>query len=311
MAKRTIDGGFLTDEKINALSWFEQAVYFRLLVTADNNGVIDGRLSILKSTLFPLCKNVTEIAISEAVARTLSLRLLGAFATPASQQVYLYFPGWGERQRQRNGGKHPLPDAGEELDADTWRRLAAVGGGWRPMAANGGQTQKRERQKESEREKNEKERTKEREKKDKVQRKIPQREKTPSSCACARDDGTLAAVGGDDDGAKTSLPLVGGRTYIPAGALVKKWKDAFPAVNVPQELRIMAEWLRANPQAGKNERNILRFVIGWLNRRQADSATPKTERAAVKPHRPMSFDPETAMQIALERTQGAWKGEGN
>ena len=301
----------MTDEKINALSWFEQAVYFRLLVAADNNGVIDGRLSILKSTLFPLCKNVTEIAISDAVARTLSLSLLGAFATPASQQVYLYFPGWGERQRQRNGGKHPLPDAGEELDADTWRRLAAVGGGWRPMAANGGQTQKRERQKESEREKNEKERTKEREKKDKVQRKIPQREKTPSSCACARDDGGLAAIGGDDDGAKTSLPLVGGRTYIPAGALVKKWKDAFPAVNVPQELRIMAEWLRANPQAGKNERNILRFVIGWLNRRQADSATPKTERAAVKPHRPMSFDPETAMQIALERTQGAWKGEGN
>ena len=60
MAKRTIDGGFLTDEKINALSWFEQAVYFRLLVVADNNGVIDGRLPILKSTLFPLRTNITE-----------------------------------------------------------------------------------------------------------------------------------------------------------------------------------------------------------------------------------------------------------
>lgn len=299
----------MTDEKINALSWFEQAVYFRLLVTADNNGVIDGRLSILKSTLFPLCKNITETAISEAVAKTLSLRLLGAFATPASQQVYLYFPGWGERQRQRNGGKHPLPDAGEKLDADTWRRLAAVGGGWRPMAANGGQTQKREKEKESEREKNEKERTKEREKKEKVQRKIPKREKTPSSCACARDDGALAAFGGDDDGAKTSLPLVGGRTYTPSNALVEKWKAAFPAVNVDQELRIMAEWLRANPQAGKNERNILRFIIGWLNRRQAESATPKTERAAVKPHRPMSFDAETALRLALERTEQTWKGE--
>lgn len=299
----------MTDEKINALSWFEQAVYFRLLVAADNNGVIDGRLPILKSTLFPLCKNITETALSDAVAKTLSLSLLGAFATPASQQVFLYFPGWGERQRQRNGGKHPLPDAGEELDADTWRRLAAVGGGWRPMAANGGQTQKREKEKESKREKNEKERTKEREKKEKVQRKIPKREKTPSSCACARDDGSLAAVGGDDDGAKTSLPLMGGRTYTPSNALVKKWKSAFPAVNVEQELRIMAEWLRANPQAGKNERNILRFIIGWLNRRQAESETPKTERSAEKVHRPMSFDAETALRLALERTEQTWKGE--
>ena len=102
---------------------------------------------------------------------------------------------------------------------------------------------------------------------------------------------------------------MGGRTYIPAGALVKKWNSAFPAVNVEQELRIMEEWLRANPQAGKNERNILRFIIGWLNRRQAESETQKTERSAEKTHRPMSFDAETALRLALERTEQTWKGE--
>jgi len=49
------------------------------------------------------------------------------------------------------------------------------------------------------------------------------------------------------------------------------WKDAFPAVDVEQELRKMREWLLANPT--KKKSNYRKFITNWLSREQDKGGT--------------------------------------
>jgi hypothetical protein len=65
-----------------------------------------------------------------------------------------------------------------------------------------------------------------------------------------------------------TLPVVGGEEYPVTDAQVAEWRIAFPAVDVPQKLRAMRQWLLANPNRRKTPRGVLRFVVAWLERDQ-------------------------------------------
>ena len=41
--------------KMEHLNWFEEVVYHRLTVTVDDYGCLDGRIVLLKNTLFQIC----------------------------------------------------------------------------------------------------------------------------------------------------------------------------------------------------------------------------------------------------------------
>lgn len=49
---------------------------------------------------------------------------------------------------------------------------------------------------------------------------------------------------------------------------IEKWKIAYPAVDVEQELRKMGAWLDANPTKRKTKRGIDRFINTWLAKEQ-------------------------------------------
>lgn len=53
------------------------------------------------------------------------------------------------------------------------------------------------------------------------------------------------------------------------------WSDAYPAVNVRQELKRMIAWLESNPTKKKTRRGVERFINNWLSRTQ-DSGGSKT-----------------------------------
>ncbi len=53
------------------------------------------------------------------------------------------------------------------------------------------------------------------------------------------------------------------------------WKDAYPAVDIEQELRIMREWLLANPSRAKS--NYRQFINNWLRREQDKGGRPRYE----------------------------------
>ena len=54
MPNRIIKESICYSEDINALSAFEETVFYRLIVNCDDYGRLDGRMAFLRSRLFPL-----------------------------------------------------------------------------------------------------------------------------------------------------------------------------------------------------------------------------------------------------------------
>lgn len=65
-----------------------------------------------------------------------------------------------------------------------------------------------------------------------------------------------------------ALPATKNETVAISKADVAEWEEAFPAVDVPQKLKAIRQWLIANPQKRKTSRGMKRFVVAWLTREQ-------------------------------------------
>ena len=59
-----------------------------------------------------------------------------------------------------------------------------------------------------------------------------------------------------------------GERWEPEDIDVIAWSNAYPAVDVFQELRAMESWLDANPIKRKTKRGIKSFVVRWLGKAQ-------------------------------------------
>jgi hypothetical protein len=70
---------------------------------------------------------------------------------------------------------------------------------------------------------------------------------------------------------KISLSAEGNWIGIPK-AFLKKWHEAYPAINIEIELAKAAGWIMANPKNKKS--NYARFLTNWLSRSQ-DRAPPQ------------------------------------
>lgn len=66
-----------------------------------------------------------------------------------------------------------------------------------------------------------------------------------------------------NDGTKYNVPL----------SKIKIWADAYPAVDVKQELLKMSAWLDSNRTKRKTRRGIDRFINNWLSRTQDHGGT--------------------------------------
>lgn len=49
-------------------------------------------------------------------------------------------------------------------------------------------------------------------------------------------------------------------------ARIEAWTDAYPGVDVDQELKAMNQWLIANPSKRKTQKGLPRFITAWLKR---------------------------------------------
>lgn len=110
MPNRMLKEGIKRSEQIDQLSWFEEVVFYRLLVTADDYGCVDGRSVLLRNDLFPTKDNITKKAIEDAIDRLTSVDLLRKYEV--SGKPYLFFPTWEKHQRLRaKTRKYPEPPA--------------------------------------------------------------------------------------------------------------------------------------------------------------------------------------------------------
>ena len=68
------------------------------------------------------------------------------------------------------------------------------------------------------------------------------------------------------------LPLLDGEFAVTTND-VAEWVDAYPGLDVPQELRSMRVWCLANPKRRKTAKGVRRFIAGWLRRAQDDAGS--------------------------------------
>lgn len=65
-----------------------------------------------------------------------------------------------------------------------------------------------------------------------------------------------------------ALPLNDGTVYRITKEQIGKWARAYPAVDVPIEIRKLNCWLDANPKKRKTRNGIARAIVNWLSRAQ-------------------------------------------
>ena len=108
MTNRILKESIKSSPQIDMLSWFEEVVFYRLMVSADDYGCMDGRTVLLKNELFPTKDTVTKKAVEDAIAHLVSIGLLCKYTV--NGMPYLFFPTWEKHQRIRNKHrKYPEP----------------------------------------------------------------------------------------------------------------------------------------------------------------------------------------------------------
>ncbi|WP_457659675.1 hypothetical protein [Sinorhizobium medicae] len=96
------------------------------------------------------------------------------------------------------------------------------------------------------------------------------------------------------------LPTVNGDMVSIFEADVAEWSEAFPAVNVRQQLAAMRSWLNANPKNRKTSKGMKRFVVSWLSREQ-DRGAPRQQSPPVQQKTAFQLHQE-AFAKELDRT---------
>ena len=112
MPNRIIKESICVSDSIDALSWFEEVLFYRLIVNCDDYGRFDGRAAVIKSRLFPLKDSVTVKAVSDAINKLASAELVTLYVFEG--KPYLYLPTWDKHQQVRaKRSKYPEPSRGQ------------------------------------------------------------------------------------------------------------------------------------------------------------------------------------------------------
>ena len=77
-----------------------------------------------------------------------------------------------------------------------------------------------------------------------------------------------------------AIPLNDGSEWAIPLTTVQDWKQAFPAVDVDQELREMRAWANANPTKRKTSRGVSAFAFRWLAKAQDTPSRTVTNGAS-------------------------------
>lgn len=116
MPNRIIKESICTSDSVDRLSWFEEVLFYRLIVNCDDYGRFDGRPAIIKNRLFPLKESLTTKAVSEAVKTLASTGMVTLYEFEG--KPYLYLPAWNDHQSVRaKRSKYPAPEPGQGADA--------------------------------------------------------------------------------------------------------------------------------------------------------------------------------------------------
>lgn len=117
MPNRLLRESICRSESIDALSWFEEVLFYRLIVNCDDFGRFDGRPAIIKGSLFPL-KDVAIADIKKALSKLAAHDMIMVYESQGKAVLQLLT--WDKYQTARaQRSKYPAyDDTCEQLYAD-------------------------------------------------------------------------------------------------------------------------------------------------------------------------------------------------
>lgn len=111
MPNRILKEGICTSDQINELTWFEEALFYRMIVNCDDFGRFDGRIQVVKNRLFPLKENITAKQVKDGINKLASVGLIVLYEYDG--KPFLHLPTWNDHQSVRaKRSKYPAPEDG-------------------------------------------------------------------------------------------------------------------------------------------------------------------------------------------------------
>ena len=108
MPNRIIKESVCTSDSIDKLTWFEEVLFYRLMVSCDDYGRFDGRVAVIKNRLFPLKETLTANEVLNALNKLASVDLVRMYTVEG--KPFLYLPTWEHHQTIRaKKSKYPEP----------------------------------------------------------------------------------------------------------------------------------------------------------------------------------------------------------
>lgn len=115
MPNRVIKDSVRQSEQIDSLTWFQEVVFYRLIVTVDDYGRYYANPQLIRSELFPLKEDLAKKDITAALDRLEELGLIRRYTVDG--KPYLEFTKWRKHQQTRAtrskfpvNDNHPLSD---------------------------------------------------------------------------------------------------------------------------------------------------------------------------------------------------------
>lgn len=108
MPTRLLREGILTSDRVDQLDYPAEVFYRRLMGKVDDHGLYDARLSVLRSSLYPLrVDRVREADISRWIAACVKAGLIVLYEAGVKPYLKMLDTKWAARSE----AKHPLPPA--------------------------------------------------------------------------------------------------------------------------------------------------------------------------------------------------------
>ena len=122
MPNRIIRESICTSDSVDKLSWFEEVLFYRLIVNCDDFGRFDGRAAVVKNRLFPLKDNLTLKTVETALHGLANAGLVTLYVFEGKR--FLCLPTWGKYQTQRaKVSKYPAPENGLQADESICKQM--------------------------------------------------------------------------------------------------------------------------------------------------------------------------------------------
>ncbi len=291
MGNRILKESICRSEEIDSLSWFEEVLFYRLIVVCDDFGRFDGRTKIIKGTCFPL-KSVTEKDIDKALNKLSAAGLVRVYQVQG--RPYLQLVTWSVHQTIRNQkSKYPSEESSDlEKEKNNCNQLKTIENNCNQLQS--------------------------------IEDNCNQLQSIEDNCVfnpiqfesnsnlnpnvCSEQKHSEPSPEASAEPPIITLQLNTGEEYPIYNKDIEQWQELYPAVDILQQFRKMKGWIISHPKQRKTEGGILKFINRWLAREQdkggiAYKATSEIKQTPVKQNRFCNYEQRNWDFAELERME--------